>query len=430
MDAGRRSASASAVAMCWNSPATAPILPRRCRSTAISKPRTRRGRARSKQIFSSPTARPIRSRRKPTATLSKTRWMRPGRSGSSFSSAASITLTPIRARTCRVLPAGTSTPAGRLTRSRTSSSPTRSRGSCNPPLLLCCLYRPPNLLRRHRHFDMGDAEFGERVDHGVDDGAERAGGAAFAGAAHAEPVGRREHFADVGGERRQDIGARHGAIHERSGQQLALGVIGAKLPQRLADALCNPAVGLAVHHHRIDGAADVVDRGVTRKLKRAGLRIDLDLANMRPARKAELPECLVATAIKRSAQVERHALAVSAGGRRHVENSNMTVGAFDGEAAAGKGDIVLGGFEQMRGDFFALLDDDIGRLAHDDAGEPHRARGMRAAAFLDDVGVALVDIDIVEWHAEPFRYALRKGRLVTLPAGQRADDDIDAPFRM
>src|ERR1700722_5064835 len=55
---------------------------------------------------------------------------------------------------------------------------------------------------------------------------------------------------------------------------------------------------------------------------------------------------------------------------------------------------------------------------------------MRAAAFLNDVGVVLVDIDIVEWHAEPFRYALRKGRLVTLPAGQRADHDIDAPFRM
>jgi hypothetical protein len=70
----------------------------------------------------------------------------------------------------------------------------------------------------------------------------------------------------------------------------------------------------------------------------------------------------------------------------------------------------------MRGDFLALVDDQIGRLAHDDAGKPHRAGGMRAAALLDDVGVALVDIDVVERHAEPFRHALRKGRLVALPA--------------
>jgi len=58
------------------------------------------------------------------------------------------------------------------------------------------------------------AELDQRVDHGVDNGAERPGGAAFAGAAHAEPVGRGEHLADLGGERGQHISARHGVIHE------------------------------------------------------------------------------------------------------------------------------------------------------------------------------------------------------------------------
>ena len=97
---------------------------------------------------------------------------------------------------------------------------------------------------------------------------------------------------------------------------------------------------------------------------------------------------------------------------------------------AAKADVVLGGFQHVGGDFLALLDDGVGSIAHDDAGEPHRAGGMRAAAFLDDVGVAFVDIDVVERHAEPFRHALREGRFVALPAGERADHDVDPALRM
>ena len=84
----------------------------------------------------------------------------------------------------------------------------------------------------------------------------------------------------------------------------------------------------------------------------------------------------------------------------------------------------------MRGDLLALLDDGVGGLAHDDAGEPHRAGGMRAAAFLDDVGVAFDDVHVVERHAKPFGDALREGGLVALPARERADHDIDAALRM
>ncbi len=120
----------------------------------------------------------------------------------------------------------------------------------------------------------------------------------------------------------------------------------------------------------------------------------------------------------------------SAAAAADVENADRAVGAFDGEAAGRKGDIVLGGFQHMGGDLLALLDDRVGGVAHDDAGKPHRARGMRAAAFLDDVGVALVDVDVVERHAEPFRHALRERGLVALPAGQRADHDVDPALRM
>ena len=83
----------------------------------------------------------------------------------------------------------------------------------------------------------------------------------------------------------------------------------------------------------------------------------------------------------------------------------------------------------MRGDFPALLDDEVGGLAHDDSGQPHGTGGMRAAAFFDDVGVAFEDVHVVERHPEPFRDALRKSRFVALSARQGADDDIDPAFR-
>ena len=51
------------------------------------------------------------------------------------------------------------------------------------------------------------------------------------------------------------------------------------LPQRLADALRDGAVGLAVDDQRVDAAADVVDAGVAREREAAGFRIDLDFAH-------------------------------------------------------------------------------------------------------------------------------------------------------
>ena len=62
-------------------------------------------------------------------------------------------------------------------------------------------------------------------------------------------------------ERRQHVGARHAVIHQRAGQRLAgIGIEIDLLPHRLADALRDGAVGLAVHDQRIDAAADIVDR--------------------------------------------------------------------------------------------------------------------------------------------------------------------------
>src|SRR5215469_13993078 len=79
----------------------------------------------------------------------------------------------------------------------------------------------------------------------------------------------------------------------------------------------------------------------------------------------------------------------------------------------------------MGRDFLALLDNGVGGFAHDDAGEPHRSSGMRAATLFDDVGIVFKYAYVVERHAEPLRYALRKRRLVALSTRKRADHDIN-----
>src|SRR5205823_14913534 len=66
-----------------------------------------------------------------------------------------------------------------------------------------------------------------------------------------------------------------------------------------------------------------------------------------------------------------------------------------------------------------------GRVDHADAAEAERAAGMRAAADRDAIGVARHELHRVDRHAEPFGDQLRKARLVALPLGCRADDDLD-----
>src|SRR5690242_20555440 len=79
----------------------------------------------------------------------------------------------------------------------------------------------------------------------------------------------------------------------------------------------------------------------------------------------------------------------------------------------------------MAGDLQPLLDDLVRGVEHDDAAEPERAAGMRAAADRNAIGVARHELHRIYRHAEPFGDQLRKARLVALPLGCRADDDFD-----
>ena len=61
------------------------------------------------------------------------------------------------------------------------------------------------------------------------------------------------------------------------------------LEQRLADALHDAAVHLALQHHRIDDAAEVVDHGVALDRDGAGIGIDLDLDDVAAVRERSAP---------------------------------------------------------------------------------------------------------------------------------------------
>src|SRR4051812_42808399 len=52
------------------------------------------------------------------------------------------------------------------------------------------------------------------------------------------------------------------------------------LAHRLPDAMGNAAMDLAMHDHRIDGTANIIDGRIARDFYDTGVRIHLDLADM------------------------------------------------------------------------------------------------------------------------------------------------------
>ncbi len=73
-----------------------------------------------------------------------------------------------------------------------------------------------------------------------------------------------------------------------AGRQLPRVVVDAVFEQRLADALCEPAVHLTFDDHRVDHFAEVVDRDEIDDVDDAGLGVDLDLGDVRAGRKREV----------------------------------------------------------------------------------------------------------------------------------------------
>ena len=171
-------------------------------------------------------------------------------------------------------------------------------------------------------------------------------------------------------------------------------------------------MGLAVDQQRVDRPAHVVDRAVADDLDRAGLGVHLDLADV-----AAAPEGGLAV-VDLGGGGER-----AAGGG--VEQPDRPVGADDRETALGIGDVGQSGFQDLGRGRPALLDDLLGRPAHDDRAEAHRPAGIGAAADADDVGVAGDQVHRLERRLEQRGDHLGEGRFVALAGILGPDHHVD-----
>src|SRR5262249_90948 len=83
----------------------------------------------------------------------------------------------------------------------------------------------------------------------------------------------------------------------------------AVLEQRLADALSNAAVDLAMNNERVHRAPDAIDRGIIDECHIAGIRIDFHLADMRAIGIARLHHRFIASSGEPSGRSARSAAA-------------------------------------------------------------------------------------------------------------------------
>ena len=129
------------------------------------------------------------------------------------------------------------------------------------------------------------------------------------------------------------IGARHRVVHEAGGEQLPrFPVIGDLLHQDLPDPLGEPAVHLALEGQRVDYRADIVDDDIVDQADRAGLGIDLDLADVTGAGDTVIAVFTLAIAAG-ATYLEAAHLANYAGGIAVMKRRTATVTRRELEAA-------------------------------------------------------------------------------------------------
>ena len=84
---------------------------------------------------------------------------------------------------------------------------------------------------------------------------------------------------------RRDPRARHVIVQKAAREELPGGVVDAVLARDLPDALNDAAVELPFEQHVIQDPPAIVDRGVVQDGERPGVRVDLDLRDVRTAGK-------------------------------------------------------------------------------------------------------------------------------------------------
>ena len=150
---------------------------------------------------------------------------------------------------------------------------------------------------------------------------------------------------------------------------------------------------LALDDHRVDEAAEIVGGDELHDLGVAGLRVDLDLADVAAGREGEVGR-VVERAFLQARLHARRQIVRRIGGEADLCPGQLLVGAGDAHLAVGDLDVAFRGFHQMRGDLLRLRLDLVERLDDRRHADRAGARAVGAHAELHLVGVAVHDRDI------------------------------------
>jgi hypothetical protein len=127
------------------------------------------------------------------------------------------------------------------------------------------------------------------------------------------------------------------------------------LAEHLSQPLCDTTMGLPVDHRFMNDGSHVIDRRVADHRDNAGLRVDLDLADVATIRERHLWRVEFAYGIEAPPKLFRKVVRLSRA-LRQIEDGNSKIGPRHRECAVGKLHIADRDLEQMRCDPAALLD--------------------------------------------------------------------------
>ena len=218
---------------------------------------------------------------------------------------------------------------------------------------------------------MVDPELGDRVDDCIDQRRRRADRAGLARPLDPERVGAARH--DIIGklDLRQRVGMRHGVIGQIAGQQLpALRIIHRAFEHRLPNPLRDPAMHLSRQQQRVDDRAEIVHDEIAHDLDQPGLRLDLDLADMNPFGKVGAGGVKWPLSAKPGSRPGGNSPGLNAARATALIVTLRSVPAIV-KTPSSNADIGLGGFELVRGDLSALLDQLVGGMEQRGAADRH-----------------------------------------------------------
>ncbi len=218
-------------------------------------------------------------------------------------------------------------------------------------------------------------------------------------------------------------------IGQRGGEDIPGFVVDDLFQQRIADALRDAAVDLAVDDHRIDQPAGVLRDQESFDFDPAGFDIDFDDRRMAGVR--ERARRIVYRGFHDAGldlAVEPVRLVV--GGARQTGDRQLPVGAGDLGASTLQHDVVGRRFQEMARELDQFHPHLAGSYERRAAGQHQRAARERAEAVGRTIGVAVHDGDLRRLDPELVGYDLGERGAKSLPVRARADARLDEARRV